>query len=110
MNAGKTTAIAALAHGERLAGRRVGAVKVTGTGAGGDLWAYRDAGAEVALDFTDAGYATTHRISDAERERILETLVARAAAEGMETVLIEVADGLLLPTPSAWFDRPPFGT
>lgn len=96
MNAGKTTAIASLAHGERLAGRRVGAVKVTGTGAGGDLWAYRDAGAEVALDFTDAGYATTHRISEAERELILETLVARAAAEGMETILVEVADGLLL--------------
>ena len=41
------------------AGYRVGAAKVTGTGAGGDLWLMRDHGAYEALDFTDAGMATT---------------------------------------------------
>jgi len=97
MNAGKTTTISALVRAETSRRRRVAAVKVTGTGSGGDLWSYRDAGAQLALDFTDAGYATTHRLSNAEREGILETLVARAAAEKMEIVFVEIADGLLLP-------------
>lgn len=97
MNAGKTTTISALVRGEASRRRRVAGVKVTGTGSGGDLWSYRDAGARLALDFTDAGHATTHRLTNAARERILEMLVARAAEEKMEIVFVEIADGLLFP-------------
>lgn len=95
MNSGKTTTMAALIHGETRAGRRVGAIKVTGTGSGGDLWSYLDAGAVAALDFTDAGYATTNRLAPEDLERIVVALTARVAAMGVDIVLIEVADGLL---------------
>lgn len=96
MNAGKTTAMAALVQGERRAGRRVAALKITGTGSGGDMWSYHDAGANICLDFTDAGHATTHRLTDDERIDILERLVARARSmPDLDTIVIEVADGLL---------------
>ncbi|RMF34607.1 MAG: DUF1611 domain-containing protein [Alphaproteobacteria bacterium] len=97
MNSGKTTTMAALARGETLAGRRVAAIKVTGTGSGGDLWSYHDAGAELVLDFTDAGFATSHRLTDHQRENIFELLLARCRARpGLDLVLVEVADGLYL--------------
>ena len=43
----------------------------TGTGAGIDVWLMSDAGADMVLDFTDAGFASTHRLSGAELETIL---------------------------------------
>ncbi len=95
MNAGKTTTIASLIHGECKAGRRVGAVKVTGTGSGGDMWAYADAGADATLDFTDAGYPSTYRLAAETHVQILELLLRRMRGLGMETVFVEVADGLL---------------
>ncbi|WP_324262330.1 hypothetical protein U4960_04205 [Altererythrobacter sp. H2] len=63
MNAGKTTTVAGLVHGLTRAGFRVGAAKLTGTGSGGDLWTMRDAGAELAVDFTDAGHASTFGVA-----------------------------------------------
>lgn len=59
MNAGKTTTVASIIRGLSRAGLRAGAVKVSGTGAGNDLWSMRDAGAIAAHDFTDVGFATT---------------------------------------------------
>jgi hypothetical protein len=96
MNAGKTTTLGALVHGASRAGLRVGACKVTGTGSGNDTWVYRDAGAEVVMDFTDAGHATTHLAGAEAIGDVFEGLLDRMAAEGMEVVLVEVADGLLL--------------
>lgn len=95
MNAGKTTALASLIRGETAGGSRVGAAKITGTGSGGDLWAYRDAGASIALDFTDAGHPTTSGLGAEEIERTLRTLVGRLAMEGVDIAFIEIADGLL---------------
>lgn len=95
MNAGKTTVAAAMIHAEMRLGRRVGAAKVTGTGSGSDLWRYRDAGAAVALDFTDAGLPSTHRVSAAELEAVLETLVATLLVGGVDVVFLEVSDGVL---------------
>ena len=54
MNSGKTTTVAAITHGLTAAGLRVGAMKVTGTGAGGDPFLFADAGAAEVLDFTSA--------------------------------------------------------
>src|SRR3954452_14468457 len=42
MNSGKTTTAASLFRGLRAAGVKVGAAKVTGTGAGGDGWLMKD--------------------------------------------------------------------
>jgi len=94
MNAGKTTTAAYLIKGLVNAGLKVGAAKVTGTGAGGDTWLMIDAGAELVLDFTDAGYASTHRVSHRELEDIVTTLTAHLQRAGVDAIVLEVADGL----------------
>ncbi len=95
MNAGKTTLAASLIRGLSRSGVRVGACKVTGTGSGGDLWSMLDAGAVRALDFTDAGYATTAGISVQEAEEAAHLLVSHLEAEDVDVVVVEIADGLL---------------
>jgi hypothetical protein len=95
MNSGKTAATASLAHGLARAGRRVAAIKATGTGAFGDVHAYRDAGAHAVFDFTDAGMASTY---GAPHERIaacLDTLLDAAALDGCDVAVVELADGVL---------------
>ncbi len=96
MNAGKTTATANLVRGLSLAGKRIAAIKVTGTGAGNDLWAYEDAGAALTLDFTDAGFASTYKLTANVIEGCLNRLVLHAAHQpGIDAIIVEVADGLL---------------
>jgi len=93
MNAGKTTAASSLAHGLKRAGYAAAAIKATGTGAFKDFNSYEDGGVP-ALDFTDAGMATTFRVPLERIERGFETLVATAAARGAEVVVVEIADGV----------------
>lgn len=95
MNAGKTATTASLAHGLARAGRRVAAIKATGTGAFGDYNAYLDAGAHVVLDFTDCGMASTYREAPARLSAALDTLLAEAAARGCDAAVVEFADGVL---------------
>lgn len=95
MNAGKTTAVAYAVLGMARQGLKVGAAKVTGTGAGCDAWQIGDAGASFMLDFTDCGYASTYQVPAAECETIMETLVAQLCDSGAEAILLEVADGIL---------------
>lgn len=94
MNAGKSTAAAHLIHGLAASGLRVGAAKVTGTGAGGDVWLMQDAGASPALDFTHTGHASTSGLAPSEVEGILLTLQSQLAATGVDVIVLEVADGL----------------
>lgn len=94
MNAGKTTAVASLAHGLRRAGLRVAAIKVTGTGAFGDFNAYQDAGATVVADFTDAGMASTYRRPLAQIEQGFDDLIGHAAEQDADVAVIELADGI----------------
>ncbi|MBA2470484.1 MAG: DUF1611 domain-containing protein [Chloroflexia bacterium] len=94
MNAGKTTTAAGIVNGLTRAGLNVGAAKVTGTGAGKDLWLMRDAGAQTVLDFTDAGYPSTYKVPLPEVEQIVSTLTGHLAAGGAEAIILEVADGL----------------
>lgn len=93
MNAGKTTTAATLIHGLSRAGLSVGAAKVTGTGSGGDMWAMHDAGANITLDFTDAGHATTAKLPIEQVVQDSLRLVAQASV-GNDVAVIEVADGL----------------
>lgn len=95
MNSGKTTTAAFLVRGLTRAGLRVGFAKVTGTGAGNDLWMVSDAGAARVLDFTDAGFASTYLLDHARVEEIAVRLVAHLRGEKVDAILIEVADGLL---------------
>jgi hypothetical protein len=95
MNAGKTTTAANLIAGLKRSGLRVGAAKITGTGAGGDRWLMQDAGASPVLDFTDMGHASTAGLDCATVERILGDLSGHLASTGVDCAVIEVADGLL---------------
>ncbi|HVB67068.1 MAG TPA: hypothetical protein VNE67_04320 [Acetobacteraceae bacterium] len=94
MNAGKTTAAAAITRGLSGAGYAVGAAKATGTGAGGDRWAMVDAGAKIVLDFTDAGHPSTFGLAPQRIEQLLGLLIGHVAAAGVEAIVIELADGL----------------
>jgi hypothetical protein len=83
-----------LVRGLATSGRRVGAAKITGTGAGGDIWLLRDAGADPALDFTDAGHASTYLAGEAQVEEIFTIVTAELAAAGAEVIVLEIADGV----------------
>lgn len=108
MNAGKTTTAAYLIRGLVNAGLKVGAAKLTGTGAGGDKWLMTDAGADLVLDFTDAGFASTHRVSIRELERTVTTLTAHLQNAGVDAIVLEVADGLFQEETSALLCSPVF--
>ncbi len=94
MNAGKTTAAAHLVRGLVLSGVVVGAAKVTGTSAPGDLTLVLDAGAATALDFTDVGHASTFLLDEPALEETFTALIDALVAAGAEVAVLEVADGL----------------
>ncbi len=94
MNAGKTTMAAHLIYGLVSAGYRVNAGKITGTGAGGDLWLMEDAGAAKVLDFCDAGFPTTYRITNEQLEQLYRSLLGHLTADQPDFVVLEIADGL----------------
>jgi hypothetical protein len=94
MDAGKTQTAAYLLRGLRASGRRTGYIKITGTGAGGDTWLLHDAGADRVLDFTDAGLPTTYLTPVARIEQAMEHLLQVMAADAIDTVVMEVADGV----------------
>lgn len=94
MNAGKTTTCAMTIRGLAQAGRRVAAAKLTGTGANKDLQFMRDAGAELALDFTDAGWPSTYRIPRRRLARIPELLRSHLLGVRPEFLVYEIADGI----------------
>ncbi|RUR73952.1 DUF1611 domain-containing protein [Chlorogloeopsis fritschii PCC 9212] len=94
MNSGKTTTAANLIRGLVNSGMKVGAAKVTGTGAGGDIWLMCDAGASLVLDFTCAGFPSTYRATLQQVQGILDLLTNHLAAEGVDVIVLEVADGL----------------
>jgi len=95
MNAGKTTTAANIIKSLRKQNLKVGAVKLTGTGSGGDCWLFKDAGADPVLDFTDAGFASTYNAPIDALEQAGRMLFAALAAEGPDIVVCEIADGLL---------------
>ena len=94
MNSGKTTTAAYLIKGLVEAGWKVGAAKITGTGAGNDVGMMRDAGAFQVFDFTDVGFPSTYKTSGEKIEKIFSTLTNHLAMLGSEAIVIEIADGL----------------
>ncbi len=94
MNAGKTDTVANLIRGLARAGCRVGAAKVTGTGAGKDIWLMVDAGADPALDFTSAGFPSTYLATPSEIGETFDLLTDHLQAAGADVVVLEVADGV----------------
>ncbi|GAA4284587.1 DUF1611 domain-containing protein [Brevibacterium daeguense] len=94
MNSGKSTTAAQLIHGLTAAGRQVGAVKVTGTGAGNDPGQFRDAGAAAVLDFTDFGYPTTFKLDYPFIKALLTAQIRALTSADSEVIVLEIADGL----------------
>ncbi len=108
MNAGKTTTLAGLTLGMTRHGVKVGTAKVTGTGAGCDIWQMIDAGSAAVFDFTDCGLPSTYKLPIECCERAMETLVAQLSAEGVDQILIEIADGILQAETRALIQSPVF--
>lgn len=108
MDSGKTHTSAYLVRGLIAAGLRVGYAKVTGTGAGGDTWLLKDAGADPVLDFTDAGRASTYLASPEEIDGVLLTLTAHIAKKGVDVIVVEVADGIFQRETAALLRSPVF--
>lgn len=106
MSSGKTTAGAAFTRGLTAAGLRVGAAKLTGTGAGGDRWLYHDAGAAEVLDFTDAGLASTYRVGLPVLLDCVTSLHAHLAGRGVGAIVLEISDGVLQPETAALLSQP----
>ncbi|MCK5244118.1 MAG: hypothetical protein KAJ90_02525 [Desulfobacterales bacterium] len=94
MNAGKTTTVASLIKGLTASGMKTGAAKISGTGAGGDIWFMKDSGAKVVLDFVDAGFPSTYRLSFNHLEKIAGILTSQLHSAGVDLIVLEVADGL----------------
>ncbi len=95
MNAGKTTTAAHLIRALHNRGLKVGAAKLTGTGAGGDVWLMQDSGAQAVLDFTDAGHASTFGLPAETLKAIADTLTGHLTHAGVDVIVLEIADGLL---------------
>jgi hypothetical protein len=106
MNAGKTAAVAGLVNGFARLGRRVAAIKATGTGSFGDLHDYEAAGAAKVLDFTDAGMASTYRQSPDRLIAATDLLLAHAAE--CDVAVVELADGVTQVETAALLSRPDF--
>lgn len=106
MNAGKTTAAANIIRSLKKQNLKVAAVKLTGTGSGGDCWLFKDAGADPVLDFTDAGFATTYNAPIAELEKAARLLFAELSAASPDFIVCEIADGLLQQETSALLMSP----
>lgn len=94
MNAGKTTTAANIIRSLVRQNLRVGALKLTGTGSGGDCWLFLDSGADPVLDFTDAGFASTYNVPVPEIEAAGRRLLSVLYAAAPDYVVCEVADGI----------------
>lgn len=95
MDSGKTATAAGLTRGLTRAGWRVGAAKVTGTGAAGDFWRLADAGARPVLDFGDVGFPSTFLLPEENVLAIHRSLLGQLCQAGVDVIVLEIADGLL---------------
>lgn len=108
MNAGKTETATHIVRGLAESGLRVGAAKVTGTGAGPDAWSMLDAGAFRVLDFGDAGLPSTYLAGAARVEATFRLLLNHLAQDGAEAIVLEVADGVFQPETASLLRSPTF--
>ncbi|HSR16143.1 MAG TPA: hypothetical protein VLL51_10345 [Gemmatimonadales bacterium] len=95
MNAGKTVAATELVRGLSRAGRRVGAVKLTGVSLMRDTLSMLDAGAVAALTFNDAGMASTHPGATVAVARGLLNRMAHDRVARPDVIVAELGDGIL---------------
>ena len=76
-------------RGLSSSGFAVGAANITSAPACWKLRLFRNAGAKLAVDLTDAGYAGTAGLTVQSFERIFESLCGHLAESGVDVVLLE---------------------
>jgi hypothetical protein len=96
MSAGKTTTGKLIIHELKRAGLRVAGAKFTGAGRYRDVLSYGDAGADVILDFVDAGLPSTV-VPEAEFEQAMRYMLARLAATEVDVLVAEAGASPLEP-------------
>ena len=106
MNAGKTTTAARLVRQLVVRGRRVAALKMTGSVSDRDLRELRATGAAFVRDFSDYGHPSTFLAPFAELRALQRRMLSAAAAARPEVVVVELADGILQ-RETAWLLRDP---
>lgn len=96
MSAGKTASGKAIVRSLNRRGLRVGATKLTGVASYRDILGMGDAGADVILDFVDAGLPST--VCDREVfEPALASIMSTLARENVEVVVAEAGASPLEP-------------
>lgn len=95
MDSGKTTTAGYLCRGLMFAGKKSAFIKLTGTVFSKDKTFVRDCGAEIALDFSNAGFPSTYMCGETELMNLYEFLLQKTKAIDPEYIIIEIADGLL---------------
>lgn len=117
MNSGKSTTLGCLVNGLTSGGHVVHAGKATGTGAGNDAGLFRDAGADMVLDFTDFGLVSTFQMSFEDVKDLVFSVIselALASEEGLrgkgnpDAVIVEIADGIYQGETAALMRDPDF--
>ena len=95
MNAGKTTSATKLVRGLMNEGRRVAAIKVTGSVSPNDRSELEATGASFVRDFSDYGFPSTYLESLPRVRQLFHTMVSDATDAGVDVVVVELADGIL---------------
>jgi hypothetical protein len=108
MDSGKTHTVVNLIRGLKRANQSVAAIKLTGTACGRDTWKMSDAGASPVLDFIDGGHPSTYMHSLEELMGLYQLLLSHAAAEQVQQVVVEIADGVLQRETAALLTHKPF--
>jgi len=94
---GKTTLLCGLIKALRVRAskERIGAIKACGTGRLADVHRYRAAGADVTVDFVDAGWPTTYNMTSLQYEQCLEAMLGKCLANRCDRIFIEIGGDLL---------------
>jgi hypothetical protein len=95
MDSGKTTTAAFLARGLKTTGKNVAFIKLTGTCYTKDMDLVYDCGADVTVDFTDAGFPSTYMCDKQDLLNLYQTLLHKLAPSNPDFIVMEIADGLL---------------
>ncbi|HZN62408.1 MAG TPA: hypothetical protein VFC90_08400 [Planctomycetota bacterium] len=93
MNVGKTAAASEIIRRFSLAGRRVGAAKLSGIACLKDLRRFEAAGAVKVLSFLDAGVPST--VDAEDPGAIARTVMGHLEAAPVDVIVLELGDGIL---------------
>jgi len=92
MNAGKTAAASVIVRAFSQAGFKVGGTKLTGVSLMRDILSMSDYGADLAVDFTDAGVVST---GPETAPGVAHVLFSELAAKGVDVIVAETGDGIM---------------